>query len=108
VCSLLLAHGADPTLPNCHNKAAVDVAQRDLQERLHYEFKGHQVLEAARQADSQKLKRSISGDNSSLLSFKHPFTGDTALVCVGAVCLLYDEYSLIYNIITQLLWAHNS
>ncbi|KAF6040293.1 TNKS2 [Bugula neritina] len=81
VCSLLLAHGADPTLPNCHNKAAVDVAQRDLQERLHYEFKGHQVLEAARQADSQKLKRSISGDNSSLLSFKHPFTGDTALHC---------------------------
>ncbi|XP_067936599.1 poly [ADP-ribose] polymerase tankyrase-1-like isoform X2 [Watersipora subatra] len=84
VCSLLLAHGADPTLPNCHNKAAVDVAQRDLQERLHYEFKGHQVLEAARQADTTKLKRSIAGENIALISFKHPFTGDTALHC--AVC----------------------
>ena len=80
VCSLLLAHGADPTLPNCHNKAAVDVAQRDLQVRLHYEFKGHQVLEAARQADVPKLKRSIAGDNSTFITFKHPFTGDTGLV----------------------------
>ena len=80
VCSLLLAHGADPTLPNCHNKAAVDVAQRDLQVRLHYEFKGHQVLEAARQADLPKLKRSIAGDNSTFITFKHPFTGDTGLV----------------------------
>ena len=58
----------------------MDVAQRDLQERLHYEFKGHQVLEASKQADAQKVKRSISGDNASLINFKHPFTGDTALV----------------------------
>lgn len=35
VCSLLLAHGADPTLLNCHSKSAIDVApSRELQERL--------------------------------------------------------------------------
>lgn len=56
------------------------MAQRDLQERLHYEFKGQLVLEAAKQADAQKVKRSISGDNAGLLNFKHPFSGDTALV----------------------------
>lgn len=58
------------------------MAQRDLQVRLHYEFKGHQVLEAARQADVQKLKRSIAGENSNFITFKHPFSGDTALVSV--------------------------
>ena len=35
VCSLLLGHGADPTLVNCHSKSAIDVApSRELQERL--------------------------------------------------------------------------
>lgn len=28
VCSLLLAHGADPTIVNCHQKRAIDVASR--------------------------------------------------------------------------------
>lgn len=35
VCSLLLSHGADPTLLNCHSKSALDVAPtRELQDRL--------------------------------------------------------------------------
>ena len=35
VCSLLLAHGADPTLVNCHSKSAIDVApSRELKEKL--------------------------------------------------------------------------
>ena len=35
VCSLLLSHGADPTLLNCHSKSAVDVCPSDdLQEKL--------------------------------------------------------------------------
>jgi len=35
VCSLLLAHGADPTLLNCHSKAAVDAAPtRELRDKL--------------------------------------------------------------------------
>ncbi|WAR21517.1 TNKS1-like protein [Mya arenaria] len=52
VCSLLLAHGADPTLVNCHSKSALDSAPtRELQERVQYEFKGHSLLEGARQTD---------------------------------------------------------
>ncbi|KAK7463981.1 hypothetical protein BaRGS_00038021 [Batillaria attramentaria] len=35
VCSLLLAHGADPNLVNCHSKSIIDVAPtRELQERI--------------------------------------------------------------------------
>jgi hypothetical protein len=35
VCSLLLSHGADPGLLNCHSKSAVDVCPSDdLQEKL--------------------------------------------------------------------------
>jgi len=77
VCSLLLAHGADPTLLNCHAKSALDVApSRELQDLLSYEFKGHSMLEAARQADPARLKKYLSVD---VIGFKHPYTGDTAL-----------------------------
>lgn len=39
VCSLLLSHGADPTLVNCHGKSAVDMAPTpELKERLTCEF----------------------------------------------------------------------
>jgi ankyrin repeat protein len=35
VCSLLLAHGADPTLLNCHSKSALDAApSRELAEKI--------------------------------------------------------------------------
>ena len=35
ICSLLLSHGADPTLVNCHGKSAVDMAPTpELRERL--------------------------------------------------------------------------
>jgi len=44
------------------------------------EYKGHLLLEAARQADSTKLKKYLSAD---LVGFKHPYTGDTA---AHAVC----------------------
>lgn len=82
VCSLLLAHGADPTLLNCHAKSALDVApSRELQDLLSYEFKGHSLLEAARQADPTRLKKFLSAD---VIGFKHPYTGDTALHCVAA------------------------
>jgi len=104
VCSLLLSHGADPTLLNCHSKSALDVApNRELQDRMaceyqsvfqkilglvcitnstiHYhfsdEFKGHCLLEAARQGDPARLKKYLSAE---IVNFKHPYTGDTALV----------------------------
>ena len=41
------------------------------------EYKGHSLLEGARQADSSKVKKFL---NSEMISFKHPFTGDAALV----------------------------
>lgn len=41
VCSLLLSHGADPTLLNCHSKSAVDMAPTpELKERLTCECHG--------------------------------------------------------------------
>lgn len=40
VCSLLLSYGADPTLLNCHNKSAIDLAPTpQLKERLSCEYK---------------------------------------------------------------------
>lgn len=78
VCSLLLAHGADPTLVNCHSKSAIDVAPtRELQERLQQEFKGHSLLEGCRQADVARVKKYLE-----VVNFKHPYSGDTALVGV--------------------------
>ncbi|BFY98557.1 hypothetical protein BsWGS_01597 [Bradybaena similaris] len=82
VCSLLLAHGADPTLVNCHNKSVMDVVpSRELQERIQCEYKGHALLEGARQADLTRVKKYLSLD---IINFKHPYTGDSALHCAAA------------------------
>uniref|UniRef100_T1ISP3 Uncharacterized protein n=1 Tax=Strigamia maritima TaxID=126957 RepID=T1ISP3_STRMM len=87
VCSLLLSHGADPTLLNCHNKNAIDVAPtRELQEKISYEFKGHSLLEAARQADPTRMKKYLVPE---MVNFKHPHTGDSVLHC--AVASLYPK-----------------
>ncbi|XP_056110771.1 tankyrase, TRF1-interacting ankyrin-related ADP-ribose polymerase b isoform X3 [Rhinichthys klamathensis goyatoka] len=81
VCSLLLSHGADPTLLNCHGKSAVDVAPTpELKERLTYEFKGHTLLQAAREADMAKVKKTAQ----EIISFKHPHSHDSALHCAVA------------------------
>ncbi|KAG5281050.1 hypothetical protein AALO_G00066890 [Alosa alosa] len=82
VCSLLLSHGADPTLANCHSKSAVDMAPTaELKERLTYEFKGHSLLQAAREADVAKVKKTLALE---IISFKHPQTHETALHCAVA------------------------
>ncbi|KAF7997870.1 hypothetical protein HCN44_009268 [Aphidius gifuensis] len=87
VCSLLLSEGADPTQLNCHSKSAIDVAPTlELQERLSYEYKGHCLLDACRQADLTKLKKYITPE---IINFKHPYTGDTALHC--AVSSIYTK-----------------
>uniref|UniRef100_A0A3B3ZAA5 Poly [ADP-ribose] polymerase n=1 Tax=Periophthalmus magnuspinnatus TaxID=409849 RepID=A0A3B3ZAA5_9GOBI len=81
VCSLLLSHGADPTLLNCHSKSAVDMAPTpELKERL-TEFKGHSLLQAAREADMTKVKKTLALE---IISFKHPQTNETALHCAVA------------------------
>lgn len=41
------------------------------------EYKGHRLLESAKQADVGHVKKQISSE---LVNFKHPFSGDTALV----------------------------
>lgn len=80
VCSLLLSEGADPTLLNCHSKSAIDVAPtRELQERIAYEYKGHCLLEAARQCDTAKTKKYLTSD---VINYKHPYSGDTPLHAV--------------------------
>uniref|UniRef100_A0A8C8GFT2 Poly [ADP-ribose] polymerase n=1 Tax=Oncorhynchus tshawytscha TaxID=74940 RepID=A0A8C8GFT2_ONCTS len=82
VCSLLLSHGADPNLLNCHSKSAVDLAPTpELKERLTYEFKGHSLLQAAREADMAKVKKTLALE---IISFKHPQTNETALHCAVA------------------------
>ncbi|XP_034085151.1 poly [ADP-ribose] polymerase tankyrase-1 isoform X2 [Gymnodraco acuticeps] len=82
VCSLLLSHGADPTLLNCHSKSSVDMAPTpELKERLTYEFKGHSLLQAAREADMAKAKKTLALE---IINFKHPHTHETALHCAVA------------------------
>ncbi|XP_073442034.1 poly [ADP-ribose] polymerase tankyrase-2 isoform X1 [Dendrobates tinctorius] len=77
VCSLLLSYGADPHMLNCHNKSAVDLAPTpQLKERLAYEFKGHSILLAAREADVARMKKHLSLE---IVNFKHPQTHETAL-----------------------------
>jgi hypothetical protein len=44
------------------------------------EFKGHSLLEGARQTDLGRTKKYLE-----VVSFKHPYTGDTALVS----CFIY-------------------
>ncbi|XP_036428039.1 poly [ADP-ribose] polymerase tankyrase-2 isoform X2 [Colossoma macropomum] len=82
VCSLLLSHGADPTFLNCHNKSAIDLAPTTLlKERLAYEFKGHALLQAAREADLIRIKKHLCLET---INFRHPQTHETALHCASA------------------------
>ncbi|XP_044274873.1 poly [ADP-ribose] polymerase tankyrase-1 [Varanus komodoensis] len=82
VCSLLLSHGADPTLVNCHGKSAVDMAPTpELKERLTYEFKGHSLLQAAKEADLAKVKKTLALE---VINFKQPQSHETALHCAVA------------------------
>ncbi|XP_041124124.1 poly [ADP-ribose] polymerase tankyrase-2 isoform X3 [Polyodon spathula] len=81
VCSLLLSYGADPTLLNCHNKSALDLAPTpQLKERLAYEFKGHTLLQASRETDVARIKKHTTLD---IVNFKHPQTHETALHCAA-------------------------
>ena len=102
VCSLLLSHGADPTIPNCHSKTALDLATSDQnRERLDcksvcvcvrvtvihgcvsftgaVEFKGYQLLNAAERGDISRAKKLLTC-TPSLTSFQHMLTMDSALV----------------------------
>lgn len=97
VCSLLLSEKADPTLLNCHNKSAIDCAPtRELQERIAYEYKGHCVLDACRQADIQRLKKHLTSET---VNFVHPYTADTPLHC--AVVSVYPKRKQVVEILVR-------
>ncbi|XP_028286164.1 poly [ADP-ribose] polymerase tankyrase-2-like [Parambassis ranga] len=82
VCSLLLTYGADPTSLNCHNKSSIDLAPTtQLKERLAYEFRGHSLLQAARDADMFRVKKHLTLET---INFKHPHVQETALHCASA------------------------
>ena len=65
------------------------------------EFKGHSLLEGARQTDLGRVKKYLD-----VVSFKHPYTGDTALVRierynikgVKKVCSEVKTYSYYFSI----------
>ena len=48
VCTLLLGHGADPTLVNCHSKTAIDLApSEELKQRIDCELFASPLLSAS-------------------------------------------------------------
>uniref|UniRef100_A0A8C5SFB9 Poly [ADP-ribose] polymerase n=1 Tax=Laticauda laticaudata TaxID=8630 RepID=A0A8C5SFB9_LATLA len=97
VCSLLLSHGADPTLVNCHGKSAVDMAPTpELKERLTYEFKGHSLLQAAREADLAKVKKTLALE---VINFKQPQSHETALHC--AVSSLHPKRKQVTELLLR-------
>jgi tankyrase len=76
---LLLSHGADPTLVNCHSKSTFDVAATsELVDKINREWKGHTLLDAAKTADLPRLKKAITPET---ITYQHPYTLDTALHC---------------------------
>ena len=65
VCSLLLAHKADPHARNCYDKSPFDVAfesNRDLFDKLLFDYYGYSLLDAIRQNDLFKVKRILNHD----------------------------------------------
>uniref|UniRef100_A0A803W5B0 Poly [ADP-ribose] polymerase n=1 Tax=Ficedula albicollis TaxID=59894 RepID=A0A803W5B0_FICAL len=94
---LLLLHGADPTLVNCHGKSAVDMAPTpELRERLTYEFKGHSLLQAAREADLAKVKKTLALE---IINFKQPQSHETALHC--AVAALHPKRKQVTELLLR-------
>lgn len=58
------------------------------------EFKGHCLLEAARQADPAKVKKYLAPD---VVNFKHPYTGDTPLVSTFICGIALWSYNIRKN-----------
>uniref|UniRef100_A0A8C2L1E5 Poly [ADP-ribose] polymerase n=1 Tax=Cyprinus carpio TaxID=7962 RepID=A0A8C2L1E5_CYPCA len=77
---LLLQHGADV---HAKDKGYDVCLQCDLKCRFSsalYEFRGHALLQAAREADMARFKKHLSLET---INFKHPLTQETALHCVS-------------------------
>jgi len=62
---------------NCHSKSAIDLAgSRQLQERLAFEFRGHNLIQSCRMGDVSRVKKH---SDQLIQQFKHPFTLENAL-----------------------------
>ncbi|KAG7251367.1 hypothetical protein CRUP_032684, partial [Coryphaenoides rupestris] len=96
VCSLLLSHGADPTLLNCHSKSAVDMGP-------HSRAQG-EAQPAAREADMAKVKKTLALE---VISFKHPQTNETALPGVTMANLRVLRFSFMTPLHVAAERAHN-
>ena len=63
------------------------------------EFKGHQLLEAAKSCDSTKLKKQITPE---IINFQHPLTLESSLVCMASVAktgmLIVLHQILLHNL----------
>ena len=58
VCSLLLRHGADPCVRNCHGKSAVDAApNEEFRRRIIAEHRGYTFLKCVQQGEYTKVKK---------------------------------------------------
>lgn len=65
VCSLLLLHKADPYARNCYEKSPFDLAfelNKDLFDKLLYDYYGYSLLDAIRLNDVFKAKRILNHD----------------------------------------------
>ncbi|CAF1195201.1 unnamed protein product [Adineta ricciae] len=81
VCTLLLSHGADPTLANCHGKTALDIAaSRELRDRILYEYNGYSFLDAVYHGDLSRVKKLLTNET---IHFQHFKTGD---LCLHMAC----------------------
>ena len=74
------------------------------------EFKGHQLLEAAKSCDSAKLKKHITPE---IINFQHPLTLESSLVRDGQKCYLVacnshnsNQYILSVSYRIALNWMH--
>lgn len=76
VCNLLLAYGADPHITNCHGKSSIELASKELSERLLRNYRGLKLIEACAAADTVKMKKYLSSDT---INFASLLNGETPL-----------------------------
>jgi len=76
VCNLLLAYGADPHITNCHGKSSVELASKELSDRLLRSYRGLKLIESCAAADIVKMKKYLSSET---INFASLLNGETPL-----------------------------
>ncbi|MCL4121040.1 UNVERIFIED_CONTAM: hypothetical protein GTU68_004294, partial [Idotea baltica] len=65
---------------------------------LHMNTRANSLLEACRQADLSRLKKFLTPD---VLSFKHPYTGDTPLHCAVSGALSSKRKTMVESLLRK-------